>query len=412
MLKFDQICGDFHNAAPLTHGLMLVYQHAANLSEWKAFMEDRLVSLLGDLVAVNSVNSTLSGGPGEAEIAALICDRLRRLGLEAETHSVAAARANVVARVAGTDRNRSILLNGHIDTVGVEGMEAPFSLRREGDRLYGRGAYDMKGGVAVMLALGEYSARHRPPGDLWLTFSADEEDRSLGTEQLVRDWLPGVAQPPAAAIFLEPTEGDIGVAHKGFTWFEIEVLGRAAHGSRPEQGIDAVLPLRGALTELDRIRSELSARPPDPLLGQRPSTGANPWRHRAQRRAGSRPSAGSGARCRKKGRRRWPGSWRAWPRRSNLPGGHRVRQREVFARPAYRTPPEAEIIARLRKASPQSQLAGLSFWADSALLGLAGVPSVLFGPAGHGAHAVDEWVSLKSLVMVYDALKTIIGADD
>ncbi len=146
-------------------------------------------------------------------------------------------------------------------------MPAPFTLRREGDRLYGRGAYDMKGGVAVMLALAESFSNHPPAADVWLTFSADEEDRSLGTEQLVRDWLPTVAPKPAAAVFLEPTEEAIGVSHKGFTWFEIEILGQAAHGSRPAEGIDAILPLREALCELDRIRSRLSERPPDPRLG-------------------------------------------------------------------------------------------------------------------------------------------------
>jgi acetylornithine deacetylase len=376
-------------------------------------MENRLVSLLGELVAINSVNPTLSGGPGEGEIARSILDRLSRLGLEAELLSVATARANVVALVRGKGRSRPVLLNGHIDTVGVEGMERPFSLRREGDRLHGRGAYDMKGGVAVMLALGEFFARHRPPGDLWLTFSADEEDRSLGTEQLVRDWLPGVARPPAAGIFLEPTEGDIGVAHKGFTWFEIEIVGKAAHGSRPEQGIDAILPLRGALTELDLIRSELSARTPDPLLG-RPSL------HGGVIRGGTEPSVVPAHATLCWERRTLPEEppgevtgelARVAEAVAALPGGHRVRQREVFVRPPYRTPADAEIVSRLRKASPGSRLTGLSFWADSALLGLAGVPSVLFGPAGHGAHAVNEWVSLKSMVSVYETLKTIIGAD-
>ena len=377
-------------------------------------MEDRLVSILGELVSINSINPTLSGGPGEGEIAAFIEGRLKRLGLEAELHSVAAARANVVARAAGRDRSRAVLLNGHIDTVGVEGMEAPFALRRDGDRLYGRGAYDMKGGVAVMMALAESFAEVAPACDVWLTFSADEEDRSLGTEHLVNEWLPGASPAPSAGIFLEPTEGDIGVAHKGFTWFEVEVLGRAAHGSRPEQGIDAVLPLRGALTELDRIRSELAVRPSDPLLG-RPSL------HGGVVRGGSAPSVvpAHATLCweRRTLPEEAPGEVAAELARvadavAALPGGHQVKRREIFVRPAYRTPQNAAIVGRLRAAAPDSRLAGLSFWADSALFGHAGIPSVLFGPAGHGAHAVDEWVSLKSLVMVYHTLKSIVAADD
>ncbi len=374
-------------------------------------MEDHLTRLLGELVAINSVNATLSGGPGEGEVAHFICRHLERLGLEAALYSVAAARASVVGVVRGRAGRESVVLNGHIDTVGVEGMDSPFCLRQAGDRLYGRGVYDMKGGVAVMLALAEHLAGQPPAGDVWLTFSADEEDRSLGTEQLVREWLPSVSPAPAAAVFLEPTEGEIGVGHKGFTWFEIEVLGRAAHGSRPEEGIDAIMPLGGALAELGRIRSELSARPPDPLLGRPslhggmvqggtelsvvPAHSVLRWERRTLPEEAPEAVAGELARVARAV--------------ETLPGDHRVRANTIFIRPAYKTPPHAAIIRCLQQASPASKLTGISFWADSALMGLAGIPSVLFGPAGHGAHAVDEWVSLKSLVEVYTALNAVLS---
>ncbi len=374
-------------------------------------MEKRLTRLLGDLVAINSINATLSGGPGEGEIAHFICRHLERLGLEAKLFSVAAARASVVGRVRGKSGRESAVLNGHIDTVGVEGMDSPFTLRQEGDRLYGRGVYDMKGGVAVMLDLAEHLAEHPPAGDVWLTFSADEEDRSLGTEQLVREWLPSVSPAPSAAVFLEPTEGEIGVGHKGFTWFEIEVLGRAAHGSRPEEGIDAIIPLGGALAELGRIRSELAARPPDPLL-DRPSL------HGGMVQGGTELSVVPAHAVLRWERRTLPDEApqavagelvRVARAVEALPGGHRVKMNTIFIRPPYKTPPDAAIIRRLQAASPAAKLSGLSFWADSALMGLAGIPSVLFGPAGHGAHAVDEWVSLNSLTDVYTVLKTVLS---
>jgi len=373
-------------------------------------MEKRISHLLGEVVAINSINPTIGGGPGEAGIANFICQHLKRLGFETELHSVAAARANVVAVARGKDRRRSLLLNGHIDTVGVEEMLAPFTLRREGDRLYGRGAYDMKGGVAVMLALAEWFSNHAPAADVWLTFSADEEDRSLGTEQLVREWLPTVAPKPAAAVFLEPTEEAIGVAHKGFSWFEIEVLGQAAHGSRPAEGIDAILPLREALCELDRIRSRLSEPPPDPRLGHASL-------HGGRIEGGTALSVIPARALLQWERRTLPNEdphdvdrelSRVAAAVQRLPGGHRVTGRKIFSRPPYQAPAEAEIIARLRHALPGAPLTGLSFWADSALMGLAGVPSVLFGPAGHGAHAVDEWVSLKSLIAVYEVLRKVV----
>ena len=230
-------------------------------------MEKLLISLLSRLVRINSVNSTLSGGPGEEELAKFVLHYLQLLNLEAEIQIIIPGRANVIARIPGTNQESSLLLNSHLDTVGVEGMTDPFTLRQEKDRLYGRGAYDMKGSVAVMLLLAGFFIRHRPPLDVFLTFVADEEDKSAGMEWLGDKWLPAVSPRPLGAIFLEPTEEEIGVKHKGFNWYEVEVNGKAAHGSRPEEGIDAILPLRSALEELDRIQQDLKAREPDPLLG-------------------------------------------------------------------------------------------------------------------------------------------------
>jgi acetylornithine deacetylase len=374
-------------------------------------MQNHIVTILTELVAINSINTTLSGGPGEKEIAGFIRSYISRLGFDVQVQTVSGERANVVALVRGNSSDAPVLLNGHIDTVGVEGMPSPFALRQEGDRLYGRGAYDMKGSLAVMLALAGFWAQHPPERDVWLTFSCDEEDRSLGTEFLVQRWLPTLPIPPDGAIFLEPTEENIGVAHKGFTWFEIEVLGKAAHGSRPNQGVDAILPLRAALTELERIRSELREWPPDALLGQASLHGGKieggtelsvvPAHARLQWERRTLPDEDPervDAEC-----------GRVAQAVEQLPGGHRVQSRKIFSRPAYRTPNGADLPGRLQTASSRSSVVGLSFWADSALMGLAGIPSVLYGPVGHGAHAVDEWVSCKSLLNVCEVLKRVLG---
>lgn len=369
-------------------------------------MQDQIVSILKELVAINSINPTLAGGPGEKDISEFIHTYLRRLGFEAQLQAVAAGRANVVALVRGKLSGSSTLLNGHIDTVGVEGMASPFSLRQEGDRLYGRGAYDMKGSVAVMLVLAARWAQRPPERDVWLTFVCDEEDRSLGTEFLVREWLPALPVLPGAAVFLEPTEESIGVAHKGFGWFEIEVFGKAAHGSRPEQGVDAILPMRAALAELERIAAELRSRPADDLLG--PAS-----LHAGKIEGGTALSVLPAYARLQWERRTLPEERPEEVEREHervaravaaLAGGHEVRSRTIFKRPAYRTPSEADIVSRLQSASPGSQLTGLSFWADSALMGLAGVPSILYGPIGHGAHAIDEWVSLNSLARIVAVL--------
>jgi acetylornithine deacetylase len=375
-------------------------------------LENQLISLLSRLVRINSVNSTLSGGPGEEELAKFVLHYLQLLNLKAEFQTIIPGRANVIARIPGTDQKSSLLLNSHLDTVGVEGMTDPFTLRQEKDRLYGRGTYDMKGSIAVMLLLAGFFIRHRPPLDVFLTFVADEEDKSAGMEWLVDKWLPAVSPRPLGAIFLEPTEEEIGVKHKGFTWYELEVNGKAAHGSRPEEGIDAILPLRSALEELDRIQQDLKAREPDPLLGYASL-------HGSIIEGGTELSVIASHSRLQWERRTLPGESQQDLNREmervlqavrNHPGRHETKVREFFVRRPNSVADDAWILERLQKASPRSAAVGLSYWADSALAAQAGIPSVLFGPAGHGAHAADEWVSLKSLVRVYEVLKDLIAS--
>ena len=375
-------------------------------------MENRLITLLSELVQINSINRTLSGGPGERQLAEFIARRLNNLKLDAEIQTAGPDQRNVTAIIAGQDRQRSLLLNAHLDTVGVDGMDQPFSLKREGDRLYGRGTYDMKGSIAIMLLLADYFSQQRPPLDILLTFVSDEEDKSTGMEYLVDKWLPQVSPAPVGGIFLEPTEEDIGVCHRGFTWYELTVTGKAAHGSRPEEGIDAISPLRSALEELSKIQAELLRRHPDPLLGHASI-------HSSIIKGGSELSMIPSRSCLQWERRTLPDESlrdiggeldRILQAVNNHPGDHTVTGREFFVRPPYRIAEDAQILKRLQLVTPQSQRVGLSFWADSALAGAMGIPSILFGPIGHGAHAIDEWVSLKSLKRVYEILKKMILA--
>lgn len=373
-------------------------------------MEKQFISLLSRLVGINSISSTFSNGPGEGELAEFVLNYLQKLNLGAEIQTIAPGRANVVAVLPGSDRKGSLLLNSHLDTVGVEGMDQPFTLRQENDKLYGRGAYDMKGSIAVMLLLADYFVKHPPPLDILLTFVADEEDLSAGMEYLVNQWLCDISPRPSGAIFLEPTEEKIGVSHKGFNWYTLEVIGKAAHGSRPEQGIDAILPLRSVLDELSKIQAELLEHEPDPLLGYGSL-------HSSIIEGGTELSVIPSQSCLRWERRTLPREsqqqldlelQRVVQAAKNHPGDHEVKARELFVRLPHRVPDDALVLKRLQKASPQSGKVGLSFWADSALGAQAGIPSVLFGPIGHGAHAVDEWVSSKSLVRVYEVLKRLI----
>ena len=188
------------------------------------------------------------------------------------------------------------------------------------------------------------------------------------------------------------------------------VTGKAAHGSRPEEGIDAISPLRSALEELSKIQAELLLRHPDPLLGHASI-------HSSIIKGGSELSMIPSRSCLQWERRTLPDESlrdmaseldRILQAVNNHPGDHTVTGREFFVRPPYRIAEDAQILNRMQIVTPNSQRVGLSFWADSALAGAMGIPSILFGPIGHGAHAIDEWVSLKSLKSVYDVLKDFI----
>ena len=246
----------------------------------------------------------------------------------------------------------------------------------------------------------------------WADETLFAEDKSAGMQFLVDNWLPSVSPLPIGAIFLEPTEEDIGISHKGFTWYEVEIYGKAAHGSRPEEGIDAILPLRSALEELDRIQLDLMTRDPDPLLGYASL-------HSSIIEGGTELSVIPSHSRLQWERRTLPGESRQDLNRElerilkavqKHPGGHHAKARELFVRRPHRVADDAWILEKLQKASPRSAMVGLSFWADSALASQAGIPSVLFGPVGHGAHAADEWVSLKSLVRVYEVLQELIAS--
>jgi acetylornithine deacetylase len=226
--------------------------------------QEFLTQTLQRLVQINSINPGLvPGNPGELEIGSYIADVLRTLGLEPQIREIKPERVNVVATLKGSGGGRRLMLNGHMDTVGVQGMERPFSGEIKDGRVYGRGAQDMKGSLAGMLAvfkaLGD--AEIRLKGDLVFAAVADEEYSSIGTEALVQ------TAKTDAAIVTEPTGLDICLAHKGFGLFEFETMGRAAHGSSHQDGIDANIHMGRILKELDKLSQILLKSPAHPLLG-------------------------------------------------------------------------------------------------------------------------------------------------
>jgi acetylornithine deacetylase len=362
---------------------------------------DYLVSTLTDLVRIDSVNPSLvPGGAGESRIAAHVAETMRALGMTVTTLEATSGRPSVVGRLTGSGDGRSVMLNAHLDTVGIEGMAGALVPAIRDGRLYGRGAYDMKGSLAACLATVKalVDAEAGMHGDLVLAAVADEEYASLGTAEVAR------SVAVHAAIVTEPTELDVCIAHKGFVWLEVETAGRAAHGSQFFEGIDANMRMGRLLGRLDRLEQALRARPPHPLVGP-------PSLHAPTLHGGSELSTYA-ASCRLGIERRTvPGETEAGVRaeiealieqtRAADPS-FRAGVRCLLARNAFEVSPDAPIASAVRAAATRClgrppALIGKPFWMDSAILADAGVETVIIGPIGGGAHTSEEWVDLQSL---------------
>lgn len=342
--------------------------------------------LLAELVAIDSVNPGYgAGGVGEAEIAGFAAGWLERAGLEVELEEAAPGRPNVVARARGRGGGRTLLLNGHTDTVGYAGMADPLVPRIEGRRLYGRGAADMKSGVAAVMLAGAHATRTRPAGDVVVALTVDEELTSLGSEALASRVVAD------GAVVAEPTGLEIGVAHRGFVWLEAETAGRAAHGSRPDLGEDAIVAMGPALVALGELGRRLRAREPHPLVGTASV-------HAATIAGGGEWSTYPDRCVLSVERRTLPGETPeevAAELAGLFPDGSEVRV--VFVREPLETPSEAHVVQTLSAAAPGAPLVGLPFWTDAALYAAAGIPSVVFGPGGGGPHELVEWADLDEL---------------
>lgn len=345
-------------------------------------------TLLEQLVAIDSVNPTLvPGGPGEAAIGRFVADWLERNGIETEYQELAPSRANVVGRVRGSGGGRSLLLNAHMDTVGLGGPDGALTPRVDGNRLYGRGSYDMKGSLAAILLVAAAATELELSGDLIITAVADEEALSIGSERIAE------TVQADAAIVTEPTGLGVAVAHRGFVWLELETRGRAAHGSRYDLGVDAIAgmgPPLVALADLDtRLEEEGEVHP---LLG-RASV------HASLIEGGTELSTYPDRCLLKVERRTLPGETveRVASQLRELAPDATVRS--TFSRDPLETPPDSPIVELLtRKATKvlgaPPELIGVPFWTDAALFAAAGIPTVVFGPGGEGAHADVEWVDL------------------
>ena len=373
------------------------------------------LALTRALVACDSRNPAFAhGAPGEGAVAALLADTLRDWGFTVDLLDVTPGRPNVLARIGGGHGGRSLLLNGHLDTVGVEGMtHAPFTPADRDGKLFGRGSADMKAGVASMCAAAWRAAQEDLGGEVIIAAVIDEEWESLGTRALLE-----MGVTANAAIVTEPTRLAVCPAHRGFAWADVTVHGRAAHGSRYDIGIDAITHAAHLIAELDAYQlGDLSTRT-HPLLG------------RGSFHAGTIKSTDVLS------------AYAAWCsvglERRTLPGedgAHFVQEiHAAIARVAERVPGlradvklglvqqpnevahDHPLVQGLLAATAvhgadgaQAPLEGLACWTDAALLTAAGIPAICYGPGDIGvAHADEEFVPIREITHATDVLTTFI----
>ncbi len=362
-----------------------------------------LIEAIAGMVQVPSVNPSLvPGAEGERAVAEWIAGRLGRTpGIEVELQESGGGRPNVIA-IAGRGSGRTLMINGHIDTVGVAGMDEPYSGKVEGNRLYGRGALDMKGAMGGALVLLEAVARDDAfPGRLVVTFVTDEEHSSIGTQAVCNEIE---RFQPDAALVVEPSGLNATIAHKGFAWAEIVTHGFAAHGSAWEVGIDAIAHMGRVIGALEAHGRELLTREPHPIVGP-------PSLHMSLVSGGQELSS-------------YPDVCRLEIERRTIPGESEKQVRDELQaildglaaqdeqfraeltmglfRSPWAVERDEEIVKVLgetyrKDTGREIEYDGAAGWMDTALLAQVGVPAVVFGPDGDGAHAVVEWVDIDSV---------------
>jgi acetylornithine deacetylase len=369
-----------------------------------AVNDEETIEILKSLIRIDSSNPDVGNGPGEAEIAKEIESLLRKAGLEVEIQRVRGDRSNVIGILRGHGSGKRLMLNGHMDTVGVENMEVePFNPVLKDGLIFGRGSCDMKGGLAAMISAAKAiaSSGRGLRGDIYVAAVVDEENASIGSEKVLDGY------PVDGVIVCEPTEMKVGIAHMGFVWMVIEAIGKAAHGSVVEEGQDAIVDMARIIEEMGALETR-SGPKSHALLG-------TPKFHTSKILGG----------------RDWsivPDHCKLMVERRTLPGETsadilgetreaisrakvrfpriRAESKLIFERAPLETPQDADVAQVLAKAiesviGSEPSFAGLPYWSDASIFSARGrIPSALFGPGNiRHAHSAIEYVPVQEVKM-------------
>ena len=375
--------------------------------------QDFTIKTLQKLVQINSVNPDLeNGGAGEAEIGSYIFTLLEKMGIETEIDEIAPGRLNVTGVIKGEGTGPSLMLNAHMDTVGVKGMVDPFSGKIADGVLFGRGAYDMKGSIAAILAAAKSIREERVSlkGDLVLSFVADEEYESIGAQALVNKIKTD------SAIVTEPTNLNLCTAHRGFGIWKITTKGKTAHGGNHHLGVDANMNMGLLLAEFHKKSKDLSEKKSHQLCGEASM--------HVPMISGGRSLFIYADECViRLERRTLPGEKKEQIEtelleileklRDQHAGFEAEMESEIWRSP-YEIDRSASIVKDLEKAvagitGKPPKIIGHTWWEDSAIFGDAGIETVILGPKGGGIHEDVEWVEIDSVIKLAEIFRFILS---
>lgn len=356
-------------------------------------------ALAAELIRIDSVNpGLLPGAAGESAIVDHLRARLDRAGFTTHVVFADTSRPSLVAVAPGDPNWPTVILNGHVDTVGVTGMAAPFTPVLQGDRLCGRGAADMKGGVAALVVAAEQLVATRAPVRPVLALVADEEDASLGSEAVIAA-LPGLGITPDVCLIGEPTDLALARSLRGFAVVRVEFAGKAAHSSQPELGVNAVTALGRLLAAVEDRAALIRARGGDLMVTMArggSSTFVIPDRAECvvERRTTAEESAAD-----------------VLDEVTGLlaPGGTAA-AKLVAHRAGWRldtSGPAAQLASRLGAALRTAATFDAPYWMEAPLWQRV-CPVVVCGPSGGGLHAVDEWLDVHQLQAYAEALPRVL----
>jgi len=372
-------------------------------------MDEELVALLRELVAIPSMNpyraEGLGPGYGEARLAEHVASFLKKAGLAVELSEVAPGRPNVVASLDGPG-GKPMLFVAHLDTVPAEGMTVPpFEGVVKGGRLYGRGACDNKGSMAAMLtALERVAAARSNPSPIVFAATVDEESGYGGIRAVVGGGLRA-----RAALVGEPTLLTIVIAHRGVVRWAITTRGKSAHSAQPQRGINAIYPMARLVADLEALAGELAQRKPHPLVG--PPTLSVGTIH-----AGHSVNTVPDRCVLEVDRRLIPGESadEAEAELRALVERHDATIQRFFTAGTFEVPEDAEVVQSAKEAveavTGEARIAGVAYATEAAELMAAGIPVVVLGPGdGSKAHSADEHIALDQLeaaARIYERLMT------